>query len=195
MSADADAVYAFLDGLGIACRTVVHPPAFTMADCAAQDARLGALTVKNIFLTTKNRKTCYLCLTRPNARFHTADISRQAGSSRLSFAPEEMLFQRLRCHGGSASPMGLIFPEARGVGLIADAGLRAFDALAFHPCDNTQTLAMAARDFYGVFLPALGVVPVEVEIHDFIGGGPASPASTGPFADLPEDPRFSGGQI
>ena len=75
-----------------------------MADCAAVDARLGALTVKNIFLTTKNRKRCYLCLTRPDARFHTADISRQIGSSRLSFAPEEMLFERLRCHGGSASP-------------------------------------------------------------------------------------------
>lgn len=168
MSATTDAVYAFLDGLGIACRAVEHPPAFTMADCAAVDARLGALTVKNIFLTTKNRKKCALCITRPNARFHTADISRQAGSSRLSFAPEDMLFERLRCRGGSASPMGLIFPEARGVGLIADSGLRAFETLAFHPCDNTQTLAMAAGDFYSVFLPALGIVPVEVEIHDFL---------------------------
>ena len=109
-----------------------------MADCAALDAALGALTVKNIFLTTKNRKRCYLCITRPDARFHTADISRQVGSSRLSFAPEEMLFEKLRCHGGSASPMGLIFPEAAGVGLIVDGALRGEPALAFHPCDNTM---------------------------------------------------------
>ena len=164
----ADAVFAFLDRLGIEYRRVRHAAAFTMADCAEVDAGLGALTVKNIFLTTKNRKHCYLCITRPQARFHTADISRQIGSSRLSFAPEEMLFERLRCHGGSASPMGLIFPEAAEVGLAVDGALREVPVLAFHPCDNTQTLAMAGTDFFGRFLPALNVQPVDVEIHDFM---------------------------
>lgn len=153
----AGEVFAFLDGLGVAYRAVEHAPAFTMADCIAIDAALGALTVKNIFLTTKNKKNCYLCIARPDARFHTADVSKQVGSSRLSFAPEEMLFERLRCHGGSASPMGLIFPEARGVGLIVDSALREVETLAFHPCDNTRTLAMAGEDFFGVFLPAAGV--------------------------------------
>ena len=167
----ADEVLAFLDAQGIAYRAAAHAPAFTMADCAAVDAALCALTVKNIFLTTKNRKRCFLCLTRPQARFHTADISRQIGSSRLSFAPEAMLFERLRCHGGSASPMGLIFPEAAGVGLIVDAALRGVDTLAFHPCDNTRTLAMAGADFFGRFLPAVGINPVEVEIHDFLSDG------------------------
>lgn len=167
MSNTAEAVFAFLDGAGIACRTARHAPANTMADCAAVDRTLGALTVKNIFLTTKNGKRFYLCITRPEARFRTADISKQAGSSRLSFAPEEALFAHLRCHGGSASPMGLIFPEAREVGLLVDSGLRAVPTLAFHPCDNTQTLAMAGEDFFGRFLPAAHVAPVFVEIHDF----------------------------
>ena len=160
----ADAVFAFLDRLGIEYRRVRHAAAFTMADCAGVDAGLGALTVKNIFLTTKNRKRCFLCIARPDARFHTADVSRQAGSSRLSFAPEEMLFDRLRCHGGSASPMGFIFPESRGVGLIVDSALRRCPALAFHPCDNTRTLAMRGEDFFDVYLPAVGVEPVEVEM-------------------------------
>ena len=164
----ADEVFARLDELGIAYRAAEHAPAYTMADCAAVDERLGALTVKNIFLTTKNKKTCWLCITRPDARFHTADISKQIGSSRLSFAPEEMLFDRLRCHGGSASPMGLIFPEARGVGLIVDAALRGEAKLAFHPCDNTRTLAMAGQDFFERFLPVVEVAPVDVEIHDFL---------------------------
>ena len=165
----ADEVFAFLDGLGIAYQTAEHAPAYTMADCAAVDRTLGALTVKNIFLTTKNKKTCWLCITRPDARFHTADISKQIGSSRLSFAPEEMLFERLRCHGGSASPMGLIFPEAKGVGLIVDSALRGEATLAFHPCDNTRTLAMAGEDFFERFLPAAGAEVRDVEIHDFLG--------------------------
>lgn len=164
----AEEVFAFLDGLGIGYRAAEHAPAYTMADCAAVDRALGALTVKNLFLTTKNRKHCWLCLARPDVRFHTADISRQVGSSRLSFAPEETLLARLRCHGGSASPMGLIFPEARGVGLIVDAALRGEPVLAFHPCDNTRTLAMAGEDFFQRFLPAVGVRAVEV---DFIESG------------------------
>ena len=166
MSGVVEAVFAFLDGAGIACRTAEHAPAFTMADCAEIDRQLGALTVKNIFLTTKNQKRFYLCITRPGARFRTADISKQAGSSRLSFAPEEMLFARLRAHGGSASPLGLIFPEAGGVGLIVDRALHEYATLAFHPCDNTRTVAMAAEDFFGVFLPATGAEVREADFND-----------------------------
>ena len=167
----AQAVYAYLDSLGIAYRSVSHDPAYTMADCAAVDAMLGAMTVKNIFLTTKNARHYFLCITRPDARFRTADISRQAGSSRLSFAPEEKLYELLRAHAGSASPLGLIFDTEHRVGLIADDALPAQAALAFHPCDNTRTVAMAASDFFGVFLPSAGVRPVFVTVHDFIPTG------------------------
>ena len=163
MNDTARAVLDCLDGLGIEYRMAEHAPAFTMADCAAVDERLGALTVKNIFLTTKNRKRCWLCVCRPDARFHTADISKQVGSSRLSFAPEAMLYERLRCHGGSASPLGLIFPEAKGVTLIVDSALRERPTLAFHPCDNTMTVAMKGEDFFGKFLPKVGVEVVDVK--------------------------------
>ena len=165
MSATTEAVFAFLDGLAIPYRVAEHPPANTMADCLATDGRLGALTPKNIFLTTKNRKRCCLCLARPDARFHTSDISKQAGFSRLSFAPEAMLFERLRCRGGSASPLGLIFPEAKGVALLVDLSLRGEPTLAFHPCDNTQTVAMAATDFFDRFLPATGAEITDVTFH------------------------------
>ena len=163
MSGVVEAVFAFLDGAGIAYRTAEHAPAFTMEDCAAVDRALNALTVKNIFLTTKNRKRFYLCIARPDVRFHTADVSKQAGSSRLSFAPEALLYEKLRCHGGSASPMGLIFPEAREVGLIVDSALTEYPTLAFHPCDNTRTLAMAGEDFFGRFLKELEIEPIFVE--------------------------------
>ena len=163
MNETVTAVLARLDQLGIEYRMEQHAPAFTMEDCAEVDRRLHALTVKNIFLTTKNQKRFYLCIARPDVRFHTADISRQAGSSRLSFAPEALLYEKLRCHGGSASPMGLIFPEAREVGLIVDSALTEYPTLAFHPCDNTRTLAMAGEDFFGRFLKELEIEPRFVE--------------------------------
>ena len=168
MSETARAVFEYLDALGIPYKSVRHAPAFTMEDCAAVDEALGALTVKNIFLTTKNRRRCALCITRPNARFHTADISKQAGFSRLSFASEVQLFEVLRARPGSASPMGLIFPSAAEVTLLADDALPAVPTLAFHPCDNTMTLAMASEDFFHRFLPAVGKTPIFVRIHDFL---------------------------
>ena len=176
----AEEICTYLDGLSIAYETAEHAPANTMADCAAIDRRLHALTVKNIFLTTKNQKRFYLCLTRPNARFHTADISRQARSSRLSFAPEDRLLEILHARPGSASPMGLIFESARGVELLVDAALRAEPRLAFHPCDNTKTLAMAGEDFFARFLPPLGVSPTFVEIHDFIEAERGDPGAFAP---------------
>ena len=166
MNETVTAVLERLDRLGIAYRMAAHAPAFTMEDCAAVDRRLHALTVKNIFLTTKNGKHFYLCITRPDARFRTADISKQAGSSRLSFAPEDRLVELLRCHGGSASPLGLIFTDR--VTLLVDSALRDVPTLAFHPCDNTRTVAMSAGDFFDVFLPDAGVEPVFVEVHDFL---------------------------
>ena len=168
MSEASRAVFDFLDALGIAYRTAEHPPALTMEDCAAVDARLGALTVKNLFLKPRRQPRCYLCLTRPEARFHTADVSRQIGSPRLGFAPEALLWEKLHARPGSASPMGLIFESARDVTLLVDDALPGVPVLAFHPCDNTMTLAMAGEDFFGRFLPALGKAPVFVRIHDFI---------------------------
>ena len=159
-------VFEFLDGLGISYKTAAHPPANTMADCAETDAKMGALTPKNLFLTTKSGKRHYLCLTRPDARFRTSDISRQAGSPRLSFAPGDALWEMLRCRPGSASPLGLIFDEDHRVGLLMDSALRDVPVLGFHPCDNTMTVVMAGEDFFGRFLPAVGVVPEFVEFHE-----------------------------
>ena len=166
MSETARAIFAYLDALGIPYRTASHPPARTMEDCAAVDARLGALTVKNLFLAPRRHKRCYLCLTRPDARFNTSDVSRQAGSPRLGFASEELLWEKLRARPGSASPMGLIFESARDVTLLVDDALPGVPSLAFHPCDNTQTLAMSGGDFFGRFLPAAGVAPVFVSMRD-----------------------------
>lgn len=168
MSETTRAVYAYLDELNIEYRSVCHEPAFTMEDCAEVDRKLGALTVKNIFLTTKNGKHFYLCITHPEARFRTADISKQAGSSRLSFAPEEKLFELLHAHGGSASPLGLIFDLDNQVKLLVDSALLKEDILSFHPCDNRETVAMSGKDFFEKFLPAVNHEPFFVEIHDFM---------------------------
>ena len=159
-------VFARLDAMGIEYERIEHPAVHTISECIETDALLRSVTVKNYFLTTKNRKRFFLCLMRPEARFRSADISKQAGSSRLSFAGEEDLMAHLRVRPGAVSPMGLLFEEARDVELLVDRELTRMERLAFHPCDNTCTLAMRGEDFLNRFLPELGRVPRFVDVHD-----------------------------
>jgi len=161
-------VYARLDELGIKYQSMEHAPALTIADCLENDRKMGGVTAKNYFLTTKNQKNFYLCLVRPQARFRTSDVSKQVNSSRLSFGTEEQMQALLRVHPGSVSPMGLMFDGEMQVRLLVDSGLAEIEKIAFHPCDNTQTLVMASKDFFGVFLPAVRHEPTFVEIHDFL---------------------------
>ena len=161
-------VLAFLEAQGIKTDVLEHAPVFTMAECAENDKKLDALAPKNYFLTTKNHKHFYLCIVRPNARLRTADISRQAGSSRLSFGSEEEMKELLRVHPGVVSPLGLMFDEEKHVQLLADEALKGEARLAFHPCDNAATVAMAGRDFFETFLNAVGHTVQFVGIHDFL---------------------------
>lgn len=164
----AKQIYEKLDALGIAYSAIEHAPVHTIADCLEGDRRLNALTAKNYFLCTKNRKNFYLCLVRPEARLNTSDVSRQAGASRLSFAPEDMLETLLKTHAGAVSPMGLLFDAENQVRLLVDKALFKAEKLAFHPCDNTQTLAMRTQDFFHIFLPAVHHFPTEIEIRDIL---------------------------
>ena len=167
MSETAGRVYAYLDALGVAYEKVGHEAVFTIQECAPIDELLHAVVAKNYFLATKHRERFYLCLVRPDARFRTADVSKQAGSSRLSFASEAEMERLLRVHPGAVSPMGLLFDEEGQVELLVDAALRDVPRLGFHPCDNSRSLVMTAQDFFERFLPAVGRAPRWVEIHDF----------------------------
>lgn len=160
-------VYAFLDSVGIAYERYQHEAAFHMKDCAELDAKIGAVTCKNYFLTTKSRKIHCLCIVRPEARLKTSDVSKQAGTPRLSFADEDALMEYLHVYPGSVSPMGLIFDQENRVRFLADSALQNESRLAFHPCDNTETLVMSAEDFFGKFLKAAGHEVTFIEIHDF----------------------------
>lgn len=164
----AEQVFAGLDAMGIAYERVSHAPVHTIEDCAAVDRMLGCVTAKNYFLTTKNKKNFYLCIVRPEVRFRTADISKQAGSSRLSFADDELLLQIMQVHSGAVSPMCLLFEQADNVRLIVDRELLNVEKIAFHPCDSSQTLAMAGKDFFERFLPAVKREMILVDIHDFM---------------------------
>lgn len=168
-------VYDALTEMGIDFDSVRHAAAFRMEECIEATRGLNAVNVKNFFLCPHNRSRFYLLITRPDAKLRTKDISAQAGSSRLSFAPEADLERCLNEHPGAISPMGLLFDRAHEVTLLVDDALLQAERLAFHPCVNTESLALSADDFFRVFLKGLGYAPVPVIIHDFLDMGAVPP--------------------
>ncbi|MBR3503898.1 MAG: prolyl-tRNA synthetase associated domain-containing protein [Clostridia bacterium] len=163
----ADVVTEVLDalrGLGVAFDLIEHEPASSIEACAPLSARLNAPILKNLFLTTRRRGGYYLLVMRPYAPFRSGEVSAQAGSSRLCFAPEEPLDALLREKPGSISPMGLLFDRKNEVTLLMDSALREETRLAFHPCRNTHSLALATEDFLTKFLPAVHHEPKWIDI-------------------------------
>ena len=146
-----DRAYAALEELGIPFDRVDHDPAEDMADCAVISQALGADICKNLLLTPRNRSAFYLLAMPGDKPFVTKELSKQIGSSRLSFATAEDLEQLLGVQPGSASVLGLL----------NDTEHRWFGC---HPCRNTSSLRLRTEDVLEKFLPHTGHVPLVVEL-------------------------------
>ena len=163
-SARALAAFALLDVLGIPYRRIEHAPAETMEVCAAVSDALGARICKNLFLCNR-QQTAFFLLSMPEDKpFFTKDLSRQIGSSRLSFAPPEKMEELIGCSPGSASVLGLANDTEGRVRLVLDREVTEAERFACHPCDNTGSLTIATRDLLEKFLPHVGHTYEVVEL-------------------------------
>lgn len=144
-----DAIYARLDALGVPYTRFEHEAAFTMEECYALPFAEPDVTIcKNMLLCNTQRTQFYLYISPAGKRFRTSAVSKLIGASRLSFAPEEALMERLETASGSLSPFGLWCPQAEGIRFVADQGVRMTERIAFHPCDNTSTVVFRQDDFW-----------------------------------------------
>lgn len=148
--------YALLQNLRIPYTKVDHAPAMTMEDCLAVDQALGVKMCKNLFLCNRQQTVFYLLMMPGDKKFHTKDLSKQLGVSRLSFAGDEAMLELLDIHPGSVSVMGLMNDREKKVNLLIDRDLLQDDFIGCHPCVNTASLKIAKKDLFEIFLPAVG---------------------------------------
>ena len=95
------AVYDLLEKLEIPFVRVDHDVAMTIEDCKGVDELLGIDICKNLFLCNAQKTKFYLLLMPGGKQFKTKDLSKQIGSSRLSFAPAEYMEKYLGVTPGS----------------------------------------------------------------------------------------------
>ena len=151
-------VYAFLDALGVPFERTDHPdrPATTMEVCAEVDAVLNVHICKNLFLCNRSKTQYYLLVMPGDKPFKTKEITKQIGSARLSFGPEEYMWEYMNCLQGSASVLGLMNDTEGHVRLLVDEDLKKNPYIGAHPCNNTSTLKLHTSDIFGRFLEKVG---------------------------------------
>ena len=156
--------YDFLDALGVPYQRIDHEAAMTMASCAAVDEALQATICKNLLLCNRQCTDFYLLLIPGNKVFKTSQLSKQIGSSRLSFAAPEHMEQFLDITPGSVSILGLMNDHDHRVRLLLDEDVLKGDFLGCHPCINTSSLKLRTADLVSKVIPALGHEPTLVQL-------------------------------
>ena len=158
------AAFDLLDALGIEYDRVSHDAAFNMELCADVSAVLGVSVCKNLFLCNRQKTSFYLLCMPPDKPFHTKDLSAQINSSRLSFAPEDSLWELLHCHPGSATVLGLANDTEHKVQLLLDSEVYDAPYMSCHPCICTSTLKLKTADVLNRLLPHTGHAPIIVDL-------------------------------
>lgn len=146
-------VYDLLDKLGIKYCRVDHSVAGKMEACREIDEALGVVICKNLFLCNRQKTKFYLLMMPADKPYRTRIFSKLAGSSRLSFGPEEEMEQFLDVTPGSVSVLGLMNDKGNNVTLYMDKDVVDSEFIGCHPCINTSSLRMKTEDIIEKFLP------------------------------------------
>ena len=148
-------VYDFLDELGIKYCRIDHSPAGKMEACREIDEALGVVICKNLFLCNRQKTKFYLLMMPADKPYRTRIFSKLAGSSRLSFGPQEEMKEFLDVTPGSVSILGLMNDKNNNVTLYIDSDVLKSEFIGCHPCINTSSLRMKTSDIIEKFLPAV----------------------------------------
>lgn len=157
--------YDLLDSLGIPYQRIDHEAAMTMEACAQIDAALGCAICKNLLLCNRQKTDFYLLMLPGDKVFKTSVLSKEIGSSRLSFADGSYMEQFLDITPGSLSVLGLMNDRENRVQLLIDASLMDADTFGCHPCVNTSSLRLSMKDLLDTILPAIHHVPKTVHLN------------------------------
>ena len=147
--------YDLLDSLGIDFRRIDHEAAMTMEDCVEVDRVLDAVICKNLLLCNRQCTEFYLLMLPGDKHFKTSVLSKEIGSSRLSFAAPEYMEKFLDITPGSVSVLGLMNDRENHVQLLMDEDVLKGEFIGCHPCINTSSLRFRTADLMEKILPAV----------------------------------------
>lgn len=157
MTASPDDLFAFLDSLGIAHKTVTHPPLFTVEQSRALRGQIPGGHTKNLFLKDK-KDTLFLVVAPEEATIELKSLHHRLEAGRFSFGSADLLRAVLGIEPGSVTAFAAMNDTGRRVNVVIDAALMVHDTINCHPLVNTMTTSIATPDLTR-FLEATGHPP------------------------------------
>jgi Ala-tRNA(Pro) deacylase len=154
---DPQQLFARLDQLGIAHRTVEHPPVFTVEEAKALRGNLPGHHIKNLFLRNK-KEEMWLVVALEDRAIDLKRLGAVLGAGRLSFCSADRLKSTLGVEPGSVTPLSLVNDDARSEQMLLDRGVADGGPVNAHPLVNTITTALAPADLLR-FFDATGHTP------------------------------------
>jgi Ala-tRNA(Pro) deacylase len=147
---DPQQLFTRLDALGIAHRTVEHPPVFTVEEAKALRGDLPGHHIKNLFLRNK-KEEMWLVVAIEDRTIDLKRLGERLGAGRLSFGSPDRLRRQLGVEPGSVTPLALVNDRDRVVRLALDRGLADGGPINAHPLTNTMTTALSGPDLLRFF--------------------------------------------
>lgn len=168
MVASPDELFAYLDRLGIAHKTVSHPAVFRVDEARELRGAVPGAHTKNLFLRDK-KGAAFLVVALEDAAIELKSLHRLLGASgRFSFGSAELMRELLGVEPGSVTPFAAINDAQLRVTVVLDATMMAHEVLNFHPLRNTGTTTIS-REGLLRFLEATGHKP---QIEPVSGASP-----------------------
>lgn len=139
-------VYDVLNLLNINYTRYEHKAIYSVKEGKELEISIPGKMCKNLFLKNSKGDTNYLVILDEDKNINLKLLAKQIGSTRLSFAAEEKLSEKLKLTPGSVTPFGIIKNADRDVIVLVDKELANEERVNFHPNTNTATIGISYGD-------------------------------------------------
>jgi Ala-tRNA(Pro) deacylase len=150
-------LFARLEALGLAHRSVEHEPVFTVEEAKAHRGELPGHHIKNLFLRNK-KEEMWLVVALEDRAIDLKRLGEVLDAGRLSFGSPDRLRRVLGVEPGSVTPFAVANDSERRVTLVLDRALCDGGPVNAHPLINTMTTAIDFADL-ARFFEATGHTP------------------------------------
>ena len=158
MAHTPETLLGYLDSLGVAHKTISHPPVFTVEQAKKLRGEIVGAHTKNLFLRDK-KNALFLVVALESSQIDLKGLHRLLGANgRFSFGSSDLLREVWGVEPGSVTPFGAINDIESRVTVVLDATMMEHDTLNYHPLINTMTTSIE-RDDLVKFLEATGHTP------------------------------------
>lgn len=157
-------IYETLQQLGIAFERVNTDDGSTMDDCVFISEGLNCPVVKTIFVCNRQQTRFHLFVTTAEKPFITKDFCGALGISRVSFAPQEMLLEKLGTPMGATTLLSLINDKENAITAVIDKDVAEREMFACTDGTKTCFMKLKMSDVFEKFLPYTKHEPVIINV-------------------------------